>query len=357
MYKGLIRPLLFQFDPESIHDMVLKAAGPLGRCPVSARCLRYFFSCTDPRLRVRLCGIDFPNPFGLAAGFDKECEAVDFFSALGFGSIEIGTITAEPQPGNPRPRIFRLVADQALINRMGFPSDGVDAVAKRLAVLRRRAPGIIVGVNIGKSKAAALDRALQDYLSAFSKVMELGDYFVLNVSSPNTPELRKLQEPARLEDLFKGVAAINRVGKPLFVKIAPDLSWQEVNDILECSLNNGISGIIATNTTIAREGLSTPANETGGLSGAPLRPKALGMVRYLYAQSGGKIPIIGVGGVSCSADAVAMLGAGASLVQIYTGFIYQGPQLVGRLCRGLLAHLSQEGLPNVQALVGKDAAK
>lgn len=355
LYKNVIRPALFCLPPETIHDLTLALGAPLARNKLGFQCLRKIFGCCDARLEVKLFDLVFPNPFGLAAGFDKNCRAVPLMAALGFGHIEVGTITSQAQAGNPKPRIFRLPADRALINRMGFPGDGVKEVAPRLAQLRQQPLPIIVGVNIGKTKVVPVDDALQDYLETFRAVKDAGDYFVLNVSSPNTPELRKLQEAKRLEQLFRGVDELNRLRRPLLVKIAPDLSWQQIDEVLQCCETAKISGLIATNTTLGRDGLSCPSSENGGLSGPPLREKARKIVSYIYRQSAGRIPIIGVGGISSSRDAIEMLKAGASLVQVYTGLIYEGPRLVKMLSQGLLRCLEQEGYKSVKELVGSGA--
>ncbi|MBN8548128.1 MAG: quinone-dependent dihydroorotate dehydrogenase [Deltaproteobacteria bacterium] len=352
MYRTLLRPLLFNLDSERAHHLALGAArfaGRIGMRPIVEKC----FELEDPALSTDCFGLHFKNPIGLAAGFDKNVHAVEMLAALGFGFIEIGSITGQPQPGNPTPRIFRFPADQAIINRMGFPSDGADAVAPRLQEVRRSPNSALLGVNLGKTKAVALDNALDDYLYTFSRIKDYADYVALNVSSPNTPELRKLQERSRLEALFRGVQRDNSRGIPLLVKVAPDLEPAQVDEVLACCLDCGVSGIIATNTTFSREGLSRPTEETGGLSGAPLRKRSLEMVRYISRQTQGKLPIIGVGGVFCGRDAFELISAGASLIQIYTGLIYEGPGLVRKVKSELLGLMKESGISRLGELVGK----
>jgi dihydroorotate dehydrogenase len=342
-YKSFVRPLLFQLDPERVHGL---ATTGLHQARFAARAMESFLSVDDPRLQVEVFGLRFKNPVGLAAGFDKDAELVPIWPALGFGFVELGTITAKAQPGNPRPRLFRLPQDKAIINRMGFNNDGAEAVAARLRKLKpatlHRIP---VGINIGKSKVTPLEEAVDDYLFSFNTLYEFGDYFAVNVSSPNTPDLRKLQDKDALAELLGALSARNRElqSKPLLVKIAPDLSWGQIDDVLQVIADAGLSGIVATNTTIGREGLRTRAkraNETGGLSGGPLRARATEIIRYISKATEGRLPIVGVGGIFTGADAFEKLEAGASLVQLYTGFIYEGPlalrsinrELAGLLC-------------------------
>jgi dihydroorotate dehydrogenase len=348
IYRALLRPLIFRFDSETVHHLALSAGGLPG---VSALC-RALYRHEDPALRTEICGLSFSSPVGLAAGFDKHCEIVPTLDALGFSHIEVGSITAEPQEGNPRPRIFRLPTDQALINRMGFPSDGVDVLAPRLRKVFGTTRAIL-GVNIGKTKIVPIDSALVDYVATFSRVRDYADYFVLNVSSPNTPELRKLQERDRLAALLNGVQEHNTARKPLFVKIAPDLTWSEIDDVLLSCSDAGVSGIIATNTTFSREGLKRPIEETGGLSGAPLHQRAVEVVRYIAARTEGKLPIIGVGGVFSASDVIDFLHAGAALVQLYTGLVYRGPAIVREINRGLSRYLAHEGLKSITEIKSK----
>lgn len=301
--------------------------------------LKALFGMREPHLERTLWGLRFPNPVGLAAGFDKDARFVDALACLGFGFIEIGTLTPRPQPGNPKPRLFRLPADQALINRMGFNNGGVHAAAERL---RHRREQIIIGGNIGKNKDTPNDAASADYEACFLELFPVVDYFVVNVSSPNTPGLRALQDKEPLTRMLQQLQKLNNTlgNKPLLLKIAPDLTNEQLDDIVAIVATTGIHGIVATNTTISREGLSTPGDEiaamgAGGLSGVPLRARATEVIRYLHEKSRGSFPIIAAGGVFTAADAREKLDAGATLVQVYTGFIYEGPSIVRKICRGL----------------------
>lgn len=353
-YKRVIRPLLFRGDPESVHELtfdLMIAAQTIGVDRLSAALL----SVSDPALTFDLCGLHFRSPIGLAAGFDKDCRALPFLASLGFGMIEGGTVTPEPQPGNDRPRIIRLASDEALINRVGFPSDGALAVAPRLARFAARKRRPVIGINIGKNKQTPIDEAARDYCAGVEKLQPFADLIVINISSPNTPELRKLQEPERLRALIDSVQRVNLQQKPIFVKIA-DLSPPEIDGILEICRTCKLSGIIASNTTFAREGLKTATTEQGGMSGRPLAARAKEMVGYIYRKTQGELPIIGVGGIFSAADAIAMMRAGASVVQIYTGMIYEGPSIVRKIQRGIIAHLREHRLQNVAQLVGRDHA-
>lgn len=336
LYKTILKPALFTLPPELAHDLTLKAA-ELAQCTGLVNILPAPAGYAE-KLERSIAGIKFSNPLGLAAGFDKNCRIVEFLSRLGFGHIEIGSVTAQPQPGNPKPRIFRLPADQAVINRMGFPSEGAQVVADRLRRLRQRGLKLpVIGVNLGKTKVVPIEQAVADYCESFKAFVDLADYFVLNVSSPNTPDLRKLQEPARLLELFKGVSEINLLKRPVFVKIAPDLSFAEIDDLLKITDQAGIQGIIATNTTFERAGLRTAISETGGLSGEPLFNRARAVVRHLSQAT--SLPVIAVGGVASGVQALEMLSAGASLIQIYTGLVYQGPGLPAQINAYLAEHL------------------
>ena len=296
-----------------------------------------------PVLKRSLWGIDFPNPVGLAAGFDKNALRINEFDALGFGFVEIGTLTPKAQPGNEQPRLFRLPSDEAIINRMGFNNDGV---AEAVGRLKKRNPGIIVGGNIGKNKATPNEDSLSDYLYCFHALKNVVDYFVVNVSSPNTPGLRELQEKGPLLHLLKSLNDVNNQlasRKPILLKIAPDLSNEQLDDIVEIVKVTGIDGVIATNTTISREGLQTPseivqAMGAGGLSGKPVKERSTEVIRYIHKKSSGTIPIIGVGGIHTAEDAYEKLKAGASLVQVYTGYIYEGPELIKRINKYLVKH-------------------
>lgn len=333
-YKRLVRPLLFLLKPETIHDIMVI----LLRWPFVSAFIGMLYRFDKSGMETTVCGITFPNPVGLAAGFDKDAEIIPAWKNLGFGFVEIGTVTPRPQPGNPRPRLFRLIHDNALINRMGFNNSGAEVVRKRLAGQRRQIP---VGGNIGKNKVTPNEEAVEDYRTGFRNLYDVVDYFVVNVSSPNTPDLRQLQEREPLQKLLEALVALNRempASKPLFLKIAPDLNDTQLDDIINIVEETGVDGIIATNTTIGRRGLTTSASELerigdGGLSGRPLRDRATEVIRYIHEKSGGRIPIIGVGGIHSPEDALDKLRAGASLVQIYTGFIYEGPGLIKRINR------------------------
>ena len=350
----LFRPWLFRQDPETIHQGVMGllalAAGGRPRLEL----LSAVFGVRDERLKVRLWGLEFPNPIGLAAGFDKNALAVAAWPALGFGYVEIGSVTALAQPGNPKPRLFRLPQDQAIINRMGFNNDGAEVIAARLE--RQGRPSVPLGVNLGKSRVTPLEEAPADYLKSLGLLWPYGDYFVINVSSPNTPGLRQLQDKDRLEELLAAVMGFARAQpqtKPVLIKIAPDLTWEQLDEILELVEGYGLSGLIATNTTVARDGLKTPVDEAGGLSGRPLAARSLEVLKYLTQELKVGIPVISVGGIFSAEDALERLRAGASLIQLYTGFIYEGPMLPRRINRGLLAYLQREGLAGLQDLIGK----
>jgi len=348
LYKQLLRPILFRLrsgDAEGAHERTLamlalaSRAGPLLRAAGGIAAVR------SPALERELFGVRFPNPVGLAAGMDKDGVALPAWAALGFGFVEAGTVTWQPQPGNPRPRLFRVPAQSALINRMGFNNGGAAALAARLAA----APAlpIPVGISLGKSKAAPIDAAVDDYRASFRALFDHGAYFAINVSSPNTAGLRSLQDRAALDALLGGLQAENRAlaaargrpSRPLLVKLAPDLSDAAIVELLEVCAGHGVAGLIATNTTVGRAGLDSAPQalvaESGGLSGPPLRARALAVVRLLARESGGRLPIVGVGGIRGPEDALAMLDAGAALVQLYTGLIYEGPGLVRRINKAL----------------------
>ena len=311
------------------------------RCGSSARRA----ASEDPRLETRAFGLTFPNPVGLAAGFDKNAVAVPTWAALGFGFTEIGSVTAHAQPGNPKPRLFRLPDDAALVNRLGFNNEGAAAVASRLETLRHSGLQVPLGVNVGKSKVTPLEDAPADYLASLTQLWPYADYFVINVSSPNTPGLRALQERERLAELLAEVQNFrtSQPAKPVLLKVAPDLSDHELADIAELAVNHELSGLVATNTTVLRQGLSAPFDEAGGLSGRPLKARSLEVLRFLTSLKTG-LPLVSVGGVSSVDDVVARLEAGAVLVQLYTSFVYEGPFLLRRLNRGLLARLEQRGV-------------
>lgn len=336
MYKYFIRPILFQFDPERVHHFTFSSLKFIHKIPFLTTVIQKIYVVQNEKLEREVFGMKFPNPIGLAAGFDKDAELYDELSAFGFGFIEIGTVTPKPQSGNPKKRLFRLKEDQALINRMGFNNKGVNEVVKEL----RKNKKIIIGGNIGKNKTTPLENAVDDYLLCFEGLKEVVDYFVVNVSSPNTPNLRDLQGKQPLTELLNALQAKNNLQenpKPILLKIAPDLSESELLDIIEIVQSTKIAGVIATNTTISRDEIqSENKKETGGLSGVPLKDKSTEVIRFLTKNSGGSFPIIGVGGIHSAKDAIEKLEAGASLIQLYTGFIYEGPGLVKRINKEIL---------------------
>jgi dihydroorotate dehydrogenase len=341
MYKLFIRPVLFLFDPEKIHHFTFSFLKFFGSIPFAKKVLSALYSIDHPKLERELFGIKFKNPIGLAAGLDKDAKLIDELACLGFGFIEIGTLTPKPQAGNDKPRLFRLPEDQALINRMGFNNEGVSAAVERL---KKRNSKIIVGGNIGKNKATPNDQAVDDYHYCFEALYPYVDYFVVNVSSPNTPGLRELQEKEPLKNLMlhvKQQSNSKNKSKPVLLKIAPDLTQSQLDDVIEILLSTKTDGVIATNTTISREGLTTSAETiskigNGGLSGKPLAKKSTEVISYLRSKLGKNYPIIGVGGIMSPEDALEKIRAGADLVQVYTGFIYEGPAFVKRICEKLI---------------------
>lgn len=345
MYQ-LIKPLLFQFDPEKVHYFVTRNLKRLNRFPGGAALSRMLWDLEDTRLEKEVFGLKFKNPVGLAAGFDKNAELISEMADLGFGFVEVGTVTPLPQPGNLKPRMFRLPADKALINRMGFNNLGVDIAAERIAAWRRNAKasqkGLIVGGNIGKNKVTPNEDAVSDYIKCFDRLFDVVDYFVVNVSSPNTPGLRALQEKEPLTKILNTLQqrnSKNGINRPILLKIAPDLTHEQLDDIVDIVKETKIAGVIATNTTIVRDGLKSEKynDETGGLSGKPLTERSTEVIRYLHKKSNGAFPIIGVGGIHSPEDAMEKLKAGASLVQLYTGFIYEGPGLIKRINKKILS--------------------
>lgn len=342
LYKALIKPLFFLLPPEQAHHLTLRLLKITLAIPGISHAFRATFRTDDPGLERTLFGLRFPNPVGLAAGFDKDGQHYRAMSALGFGFLELGTVTPRPQPGNPQPRLFRLPEDEALINRLGFNNQGVDALVERLK--DRKPDGTIIGGNIGKNKTTPNEQAQDDYLYCFAKLHPYVDYFVVNVSSPNTPDLRALQDKEPLQRLLSLLQEQNQQldqPRPILLKIAPDLNNDQLDDIIDIVRSTGIDGVIATNTTISRDGLQTPSRQiedmgAGGLSGRPLREQATNVIRYLSEKTNGQLPIIGVGGVASAWDAREKLEAGASLVQVYTGLVYEGPGLVKKICRGLV---------------------
>ncbi len=354
MYK-LIRPLLFKFskDPETVHNLALSFLKLAGHPPFS-QLAQAVCDVTEQTLIQNIFGLQFKNPIGLAGGFDKEAKAVLGLAALGFGFLEIGTVTRHAQPGNPRPRISRLPQDAALINRMGFNNHGADALAETLSGLKNIQ--VPLGINLGKSKITELAEAALDYLYSFAKLYSFGDYFVVNISSPNTPGLRQLQGKSYLTDILRALTeyrAKQVVRKPIMVKVVIDFVFEAIDEILQACKELGVDGVICSNTSIGRDGLSSPTNETGGLSGRPIREISTSMIRYIHKQMP-QLPIVGVGGIFNAADAYDKIRAGASLVQIYTGFIYEGPLVVKKINQGLIKLLKRDGFSNISQAVGGD---
>lgn len=362
---SLLRPLLFSLPAETAHHVASDALRAAMAAAPARAAARAAFEVRDPALAVERFGIRFPNPVGLAAGFDKSGESFNALGALGFGFVEIGTVTALAQPGNDRPRLFRLPEDRALLNRMGFNNPGAEAVARRLRHTRIEP---VLGINLGKSKATPLEEATGDYLRSLALLEPYARYLVVNVSSPNTPGLRALQDAGPLRELLSAMrrataesAAARGAASPtpVLLKIAPDLTDAQVEEAVSIAAEEGAAGIIATNTTISREGLRTPRTEVealgaGGISGAPVHRRAVEVVARVWRTTGGRLPIVGVGGVFTADDAWEMVRAGASLVQLYTGFVYGGPGVVRAVNRGLLGHLRRAGLLHVDEAVGLD---
>lgn len=342
-YQRFLFPFLKHTDAETAHDRTVSALA-LAQSQMVGRSILQRIAGPLPSRPVNLFGLTFPNCLGVAAGFDKEVQVTAGLALLGFGHIEVGTITPQAQPGNERPRIFRLPEDDALINRMGFPSEGMSPTSQRLKALSEKERDYVVGVSLGKQKETPLAQADKDYVQVLQTVFPFADYLVVNISSPNTPELRKLQGEKYLGDLLGTLSAENKSQaaklqikpRPLLVKIAPDLSDTELTAILQVTIDNKIDGIVATNTTIARNGLeSANRDETGGLSGKPLSARSLEIIRTIARETNGELPIIGVGGIFTADDIQARLDAGASLVQIYTALVYEGPGIAGRILRAL----------------------
>lgn len=385
MYRSIIRPVLFsglKADPEWLHQQTLgtlgwldqQHRGPFGRWLQERLAAAYCLP--DDRLSQSLWGLNFSNPIGLAAGFDKDGVASGVWPHFGFGFAELGTVTFSAQPGNPPPRLFRLPLDHAALNRMGFNNQGATRMADVLqqrwgaqeSEAKSQKPGVSIlrsqfplGINLGKSKVTPLEEAANDYLGSFRLLKEWGDYFVVNVSSPNTPGLRSLQAADQLEPILAALQQENRGQKPLLIKIAPDLEWEAITAVLEAAQKHRLAGIIATNTTIRRDGLATQViaatgkavqEEAGGISGAPLRLRSTEVIRFIYQETQGKLPIIGVGGVFTPEDAWEKITAGASLVQVYTGWVYEGPGMVRRILEGLLQKLDARGLTSLSQAIG-----
>jgi dihydroorotate dehydrogenase len=380
LYRTLIRPALFAQESEEIHNRTLAVLGWASRHESVCDALAAFHAA--PALPVDVFGLKFPNPVGLAAGMDKHAAAAPVWPALGFGFSELGGVTWHAQPGNPAPRMFRAVTDEALINRMGFNNPGAEALARKLADWRAlgRWPAHPVGINLGKSKVTPLEQAAEDYSNSLRLLWPHADFFVVNVSSPNTPSLRELQDKTALDEILAALQEVNRQcaalhnssaspskpltshlsppPKPLLVKVAPDLSLEALDEILDLAGPRQLAGIVATNTTIARPPASDPAlrqvyAETGGLSGKPLRSRSTEVIRHLYRQTHGRLPILGVGGIFTAADAWEKITAGASLIQVYTGLVYEGPSMVREIVHGLQDRLCAHGLTALAEAVGR----
>ena len=359
MLYRILRPLIFMLDPELMNKLANGFGLWLADSRIS-RIIGLIYDYEDPALQTEVCGIKFRNPVGLAPGFDKTGRLVEFLGSLGFSFVEVGSVTPLPQPGNPKPRSFRLSADQAIVNRMGFNSEGIAAIARRLGEKRRSA---VVAVNIGKNRTTPNEAAAEDYKKGFLGFAGLADFIVINISSPNTPGLRSLQDKEPLTRILGILQELNREQprpKPIFVKIAPDLTESQLDDIIDAVRESGISGIVAVNTTVSRDGLKTSPDRLGaigegGLSGRPLRQKATDVIRYIYKKSGGAFPIIGVGGIFSAEDAYEKIKAGASLVEFYTGLVYEGPGLVKKINKGLSRLLKRDGFSSMREAVGKDA--
>jgi dihydroorotate dehydrogenase len=333
-YERFVRPLLFSLDAETAHQVTIALLRRASYVDLALRALSFFQPASKPKT---VFGVKFPNPIGLAAGLDKNGVALPAWAAMGFGFIEIGTVTAKAQPGNPKPRIFRFPEQQALINRLGFNNDGADAIGSRLRKLREsgRWPSYCrVGINIGKSRVTPLAEAIDDYVYSFRLLRDFGDYIALNVSSPNTPGLRDLQEPAALSQLLRAIRNENQISaKPILVKIAPDLSSTELEEIIATCEESDVAGIIATNTTLDHSSIPPERDQAGGLSGAPLREKSTALVHNIFAKS--KIPVIGSGGICDAESAREKFEAGAQLLQIYTAYIYRGPGLLRKIVEAI----------------------
>jgi len=339
MYKLLIRPLLFCFDPEKVHHITFSTIRLVSKIPGIPFLFKSIFEVNDKRLETEVFGLKFKNPVGLAAGFDKNAILYKELSNFGFGFIEIGTLTPKAQDGNPKKRIFRLIEDNAIINRMGFNNGGVQVAVEKL----KKNKGVLIGGNIGKNKLTPNEAATADYTICFDALFDYVDYFVVNVSSPNTPNLRELQEKEPLTQLLQTLQNQNLARpkqKPILLKIAPDLTDSQLLDIIDIVNETKIAGVIATNTTLSREGLQSEKKiETGGMSGKPLRSRSTEVIRFLSEKSNKAFPIIGVGGIHSADDAIEKLEAGASLIQLYTGFIYEGPSLIKQINKKILEKL------------------
>jgi len=355
-YRTLLRPWLFQSDPEAAHERTLRLATSMGRWRVGREAVEPLFVVDDRRLRQTVFGIEFSNPVGLGAGYDKNAVGLEFWPTLGFGFVEIGSVTARSQTGNERPRVFRQVKQRALVNRMGFNNDGAYTIAARVPPVPHRIP---IGVNIGKNRDVDLAEAADNYLASLEAFRGRADFFVVNISSPNTPGLRQLQDRELLDELLTRVVGTvpgrgtsghpdgTATTTPVLLKIAPDLTFDQIDDVIELAQKHGIAGIVATNTTVEHP---TPAQ--GGLSGEPLRVRATKCVRHIWRHTLGKLPIVGVGGIFNAEDAYEKIQAGASLVEVWTGLVYEGPALVRQINSGLVRLLERDGLSNIAKAVG-----
>ncbi len=374
LYRSILRPVLFsglKVDPEWLHQQTLASLEWLDRdSPLAVRSLllnqlTQLYDYRSDRLKQTRFGCHFANPLGLSAGFDKNGQGAGIWSHFGFGFAELGTVTQQGQPGNPTPRLFRLMEDQAVLNRMGFNNGGSQALADRLEVRfqmgDRPLATMPLGINLGKSKVTPLEDAAEDYRVSFQRLKQLGQYFVVNVSSPNTPGLRSLQSVEQLTPIFKALAEENTEGKPIFVKIAPDLIDEDILAVVDLARQWNLTGIIATNTTIRRDGLKTQvlaktgnriADEAGGISGVPVRSRSTEVIHLIARHTQGKFPIIGVGGIFTAADAWEKITAGACLLQVYTGWIYEGPAMVRQILSGLVDRLDQAGLDSIDQAIG-----
>lgn len=361
-YRNAIRPVLFTQDAESIHHRTIGMLNWAGRNGLVCDAMRSFLGARD--LPVELFGLRFPNPVGLGAGMDKNAEALPAWAAMGFGFTELGAATWHAQPGNPQPRIFRAITEEAIVNRMGFNNLGAEAIAEKLAEWKKlgRWPTHPVGMNLGKSKITPLEKAAEDYANSFRVLRPHLDFFVVNVSSPNTPNLRQLQDKSALDEIFAALQEVqnekpNPRQSPILVKVAPDLSFEAIDEILTLVGPRQIAGIVATNTTISRPAANTPGaqrayGETGGLSGRPLRARSTEVIRHLYRQTRGALPIIGVGGIFNAEDAWEKIAAGASLIQVYTGLVYEGPTICRDIVRGIVEKMEAKGLEKLALATG-----
>ena len=353
LYEKIVKPLLFKLPAETAHDLGMLALRSGMSIPGASHLVCGSYRPSES-ISSECFGLRFDSPIGVAAGFDKNARVVNQLAALGFGFVEVGTVTYEPQPGNPKPRMFRLPEDGALINRLGFNNDGAEAMASRLEGLRRKC---ILGVNIGKNKDVPNEEALENYLETLDLVHRHADYLTVNVSSPNTPNLRELQRPEQLAELLGGLMKRNRElgAKPLLVKIAPDLDDSQLSAMCEVALETEVSGIVATNTTMSREGLLRDPGEAGGLSGRPLRSRSSEIIRAVYRRVRGRIPVVGVGGIFSAEDAFEKVVSGASLIQVYTGLVYTGPRIAVEIGDGLTELVDKKGLKRLSEAVGAEA--